>query len=86
MKNEERLKLFWRGYVCIRSRGPLPPLDLELYPRASQDLGARTTLAHADPPVKAGMVITEIDGIPLDRSLEIKKESDLQSRFRRRMN
>jgi S1-C subfamily serine protease len=31
------------------------------------DLGARTTLAHADPPVKAGMVITEIDGIPLDR-------------------
>jgi S1-C subfamily serine protease len=31
------------------------------------DLGMRTTLAHADPPVKAGMVITEIDGIPLDR-------------------
>ena len=23
-------------YVCISSRGPLPPLDLELYPRASQ--------------------------------------------------
>jgi S1-C subfamily serine protease len=31
------------------------------------DLGPRTTLAHADPPVKSGMVITEIDGIPLDR-------------------
>ena len=23
-------------YVCISSRGPLPPLDLELYPRVSQ--------------------------------------------------
>ena len=23
-------------YVCISSRGPLPPLDLELYSRASQ--------------------------------------------------
>ena len=37
MKNEARLKLFWRGYVCISSRGPLPPLDLELYSRASQE-------------------------------------------------
>ena len=25
-------------YVCISSRGPLPPLDLELYSRASQFL------------------------------------------------
>ena len=32
------MKLFWRGYVCISSRGPLPPLDLELYSRASQQL------------------------------------------------
>ena len=37
VKNEARLKLFWRGYVCISSRGPLPLLDLELYPRATQE-------------------------------------------------
>ena len=36
VKNEARWKIFWRGYVCISSRGPLPPLDLELYPRATQ--------------------------------------------------
>ena len=28
-------------YVCISSRGPLPPLDLELYPRAAQVVGHR---------------------------------------------
>ena len=46
MKNEERLKLFWRGYVCISSRGPLPPLDLELYSRASQ-IADHSKTAHA---------------------------------------
>ena len=33
-------------YVCISSRGPLPPLDLELYSRASQAM-AKDLLAAA---------------------------------------
>ena len=37
MKSEARMKLFWRGYVCISPRRPLPPLDLELYSRATQE-------------------------------------------------
>merc|ERR1719161_3105306 len=31
-------------YVCISSRGPLPPLDLELYPRATQNFSQSTLL------------------------------------------
>ena len=32
------MKQEWSWYVCISFRGPLPPLDLELYSRASQDI------------------------------------------------
>ena len=33
-------------YVCISSRGPLPPLDLELYSRASQVMVLLTLLVY----------------------------------------
>ena len=37
-KMKEESPRFLEGYVCISSRGPLPPLDLELYSRAAQAL------------------------------------------------
>ena len=57
MKNEARLKLFWRGYVCISSRGPLPPLDLELYSRASQ-----ANAANRKQRIEVGDYVTDVNG------------------------
>ena len=34
-------------YVCISSRGPLPPLDLELYSRATQEVFVRLGAEYA---------------------------------------
>ena len=36
MKNEARLKLFWSDMYVSAPADPSPPLDLELYSRASQ--------------------------------------------------
>ena len=79
MKNEERLKLFWRGYVCIRSRGPLPPLDLELYSRVSQaeeeDAAGLVQTLQSDS-IEAGGKI-EMNDMKLASELEDQAKKDV---------
>ena len=57
---------FLEWYVCISSRGPLPPLDLELYPRASQ-ASHELAAAHA---AERATAPEGIDSAPSSRQRE----------------